>query len=97
MPRHRSFEILARLALEEIGDATRHVRQLGGNADKGSARARLEPDPAPFARPVHDAMIDAAQRRHRTRLERNRFRQTREARSDPCGVTLGEVARGFER
>src|ERR1700735_4514465 len=45
MPGDGGLEVLARLALEEIGDATRHVRQLGGNADKGSARARLEPDP----------------------------------------------------
>src|SRR5271169_6870798 len=48
MPDDRSLEILARLALEEIGDATRHMRPLAGNADEGSALARLEPNPAAF-------------------------------------------------
>src|SRR6202021_368632 len=60
----RSLEILARLALEEIGDATRHVRPLAGNADERSALARFEPDATALARPVHDAMIDAAEWRH---------------------------------
>ena len=97
MPRDRSLEILARFALEEVGDAARHVRALAGNADERSALARFEPDPAALAGPVHDAMIDAAQRRHRARLERNRRRQTGEPRADPCRVTLGEFARRFER
>src|SRR5580692_2412667 len=39
MPRDRSLEILARLALEEIGDATRHMRPLAGNADERSSLA----------------------------------------------------------
>ena len=63
----------------------------------GPALARFEPDPAAFAWPMHDAMIDAAQWRHRARLERDRFGQTREPRADPCGVTLGKFARRFDR
>src|ERR1700733_4362772 len=46
----RGLEVLARLALEEIGDATRYMRPLAGNADQRSALARLEPDPAALAR-----------------------------------------------
>ena len=97
MPRHRGLEVLARLALEEIGDAPRHMRPLAGNADQRTALARFEPDPAAFAWPVHDAMIDAAQWRDRARLERDRFGQTRQPRADPCGVTLGKFARRFDR
>src|ERR1700722_9232256 len=97
MPRHRSFEILARLALEEIGDATRYMRPLAGNADERSALARFEPDATALARPVHDAMIDAAEWRHRARLERDGFRQTRKPRANPCGVALGKFARRFDR
>ena len=63
----------------------------------GPRSLELNPDPAAFARAMHDAMIDAAQWHDRTRLERNRFRQARESRADPCGVTLGEFARRFER
>ncbi len=63
----------------------------------GPRSLELEPDPAALAWPMHDAMIDAAQRHDCARLERNRFRQTREPRADPCGVTLGEFARRFER
>ena len=57
----------------------------------------FEPDHAPLARLVHDAMIDAAQRRHRARLERDRLGQTRKPRSDPSGMTLSEFARRFQR
>ena len=71
MPGHRGLEILARLALQEIGDAARHMRPLAGNADQRPALARLEPDPAAFAWPMHDPMIDAAQRHDRARLERD--------------------------
>src|ERR1700722_13343507 len=42
MPGDCSLEILARLALEEIGDATRHMRPLAGNTDERSALARLK-------------------------------------------------------
>src|ERR1700691_3259256 len=54
MPRDRSLEILARLALEKIGDAPSHMRPLAGNADERSALARFEPDPATLAGPVDD-------------------------------------------
>ncbi len=63
----------------------------------GPRSLELDPDTAAFARPMHDAMIEAAQRHDRAWLERNRFRQARETRADPCGVTLGEFARRFER
>src|ERR1700691_991592 len=72
MPGDRSLEILARLALEEIGDATRHMRPLAGNADERSALACLEPGPAALAWPMYDAMIGAAQRHDGARFERDR-------------------------
>ncbi len=97
MARHGRLEVLARLALEEIGDAARHMRPLPGNADERSAFARLEPHDAALARPMRDAMIDAAQRHHGARLEGDGLRQPRKSRSDPCGVAFGELARRLER
>ena len=63
----------------------------------GPRSLRFDPDPAALARPMNNAMIDAAQRHDRARLEGDRLRQTREPRSDPRGVTLGEFARRFQR
>ena len=91
------FEILARLALEEIADAARHMRPLPGNADERPAFARLEPHDAALARPMHDPVIDAAQRHHGARLEGDGLRQPRKSRSDPCGVAFGKLARRLER
>ena len=46
---------------------------------------------------MRDAMIDAAQRSDGARLERDRLRKARKSRADPCGVTLGKLARRLER
>ena len=69
---------LARLALEEVGDAARHMRPLARDANERPVLALLDPDDAARAWPVHDRVVDAAQRRDRRGLEGDGMRQARE-------------------
>ena len=88
----RRFEIAQRLAAEEIADAAVDVRRLAGDAEQRLAvRAGLRPHRAAHARPVHDAMLDAAQRQHRAVGERRRLRQAAQPRRDPAAVLLREL------
>ena len=53
--------------------------------------AGLGPDRAAHARPVHDAMLDAAQRHDRAVGERRGLRQAAQPRRDPAAVLLREL------
>src|SRR5271167_1408169 len=46
VPRDRGLDVLMRLALQEISDATRHVRAFARDADERLILALLEPDDA---------------------------------------------------
>ena len=79
------------LALEKIGDPARDMRRVAGDAEQALARSpALDPDRAALPAPVHDAVIDAAQRDHGAVRERRRLRQPAEPRRDPAAVLLRE-------
>src|SRR5579872_3940555 len=91
------FQISFGFALEKIGDAARHMRLLTGDAKQILAgRVTFNPYRAARARPVHDPMIDAAQRQSCAIGERGRLRQAAEPSRDPGTLLLRKVARLFQ-
>ena len=73
----RRFQVELGFTLEKIGNPPRHMRLLAGNAQQPLAvAAGLDPDGAALSAPVHDAVIEAAQRHHIAVREGERFRQT---------------------
>jgi hypothetical protein len=94
---HRLRKVAPCLPLEELAHPALDMSRFAGDGDHrlalGIERRRRK---APDARPVHDAVIDAAEWDHRPMGEAHPARDLGDAGRDPAAMRVGEAPGGVE-